>query len=53
MKKKVLTVKKLQISRETLRDLENSDAHKVLGGTENPPSCQSQYHCVCDPTMGS
>lgn len=34
-------VKKLRISRETLRDLERSDAGKVVGGSEDYRSCQS------------
>ncbi|HEY2293109.1 MAG TPA: hypothetical protein VGM86_20585 [Thermoanaerobaculia bacterium] len=34
-------VKKLRISRETLRDLERSDAWKVVGASEERMSCQS------------
>jgi hypothetical protein len=50
MKKKV---KKLQLSWETLRDLENLDAQKVLGGNQGPPSVQSQ-DCACGlPTLTS
>lgn len=44
MKKKVMKVKKLQLSRETLRDLENSDSQKVLGGNQGP-SVESQRTC--------
>lgn len=49
MKKKVVKVKKLQLSRETLRDLESLDTQKVLGGGNQVASCQSQ--CVCDETF--
>jgi hypothetical protein len=54
MKKRVLKVKKFQLSRETLRNLENSDAQKVLGGNQGG-STQSQHpdeEC-CRPTNSS
>lgn len=47
MKKKVTKVKKLLLSRETLRDLENSGARKALGGNEGPTSVQSQFDKTC------
>jgi hypothetical protein len=50
MKKKVAKVKKLQLFRETLRDLESLDTQKVLGGGNQVPSCQSQCD-VCDITF--
>ncbi len=49
MKKKVLKVKKLQLSRETLRDLENSDAQKVLGGNHGCSNrSQDEFVTCCD-----
>jgi hypothetical protein len=51
MKKKVMKVKKLQLSRETLRDLRSSDAQKVLGGNQEPVSCQSQEPGDCCPSI--
>jgi hypothetical protein len=46
MKKKVIKVKKLQLSRETLLDLKSSDAQEVLGGNQGV-SCQSQEPGDC------
>jgi hypothetical protein len=46
MKKKVVKVKKLQLSRETLRDLENLDAQKVLGGNQGVTT-ESQHGSCC------
>jgi len=46
MKKKVAKAKKLQLSRETLRDLENSDTQEALGGNQ-AISCQSQRPGEC------
>jgi len=39
-KKEAETLKKLRLSRETLRDLKNSEAPKIVGGTiiMSPPS---------------
>ena len=45
MEKKITKLKKLQLSRETLRDLNSSEAQKVLGGL--PASCQSQNAGEC------
>lgn len=38
--------KKLKLSRETLRELTDSDVQKAEGGVE--PSCQSAGACVSD-----
>jgi hypothetical protein len=52
MKKKALKVKKLQLSRETLRDLENSDAQKVLGGQGGSTMSQDPDEgCCTRPTV--
>ena len=47
MEKKITKLKKLQLSWETLRDLNSSEAQKVLGGMQGPPSCQSQNPGEC------
>lgn len=39
-------IKKLQLSRETLQNLEDSETRKVAGGI-SAGSCQSQFRCVC------
>jgi len=36
------TVRKLQLSRETLQALTLPDIRKAVGGAETQPSCQSQ-----------
>ncbi len=45
-------VKKLRLSRETLRTLRDSDFRKVVGGVDpsddqNNMSCQSAGRCLC------
>jgi hypothetical protein len=45
MKKKQL--KKLQLSRETLRELSATEARKAAGGSEVGGSCQSNMRCLC------
>jgi len=46
MEKKIKKFKSLQLSRETLRDLNSSEAQKVLGGNGGP-ACQSQAPGTC------
>jgi hypothetical protein len=48
MKKNKWDLKKLQLSRETLRVLEKVDVRQAAGG-EAPQSCESGRPC-CDPT---
>lgn len=52
---KVKKLQKLQLSRETLRALESSDAQKVLGGNQEWSvigSCQSQCNGWPDNACG-
>jgi hypothetical protein len=48
-KKEVEKRKKLELSRETLRELKSLDAHKVLGGvgSQLEDSCESLKPCLC------
>lgn len=50
MEKRIAKLKKLQLSWETLRDLNSSEVQKVLGGLQalqGPTSCQSQNPGEC------
>ena len=46
--KKKQKMNKLQLSRETLRELTATENRKAAGGvSEGPGSCQSNMRCVC------
>lgn len=47
MKKRVTKLKTLQLSWETLRDLDSSETRQVPGGYMAPVSCQSQSPGEC------
>jgi hypothetical protein len=48
--KKVAKIKKLKLSRETLRELENSDARRVFGGNQDTSNQSQDFGTCCNPS---
>lgn len=49
MKKKL--TKKLELSKETLRNLENGQLREAVGGNATNVSCGNGSHCLPEPSM--
>jgi hypothetical protein len=49
------SLRKLSLSRETLRTLENSTLDPVGGGASKTTACQTTYTCpeICDPVVSA